>query len=80
MENNYKIGDLVCRTNLYTQYFLLNKKISKNTLNISIGTITAVEDDMLSIKLLNEHTVYVTAKGAWMKLDNRLADGLEIDE
>lgn len=79
METSYKIGDLVCRTDLYTQYYLNNKKVDKKFLNIAIGTIVHINGNILSIKLMNDSTVY-SSKGAWMKLDSRIAESLEINE
>lgn len=78
-EEAYKVGDLVCRTALYTEYFLKEKKIKKETFNRMVGTIIEKYSNVLTVKLLTDKLVY-GSNGTFMILDTKLAEKIQFDE
>ena len=78
-EETYKIGDLVCRTTIYTEYFLKEKKIKKETFNRIVGTVIEKNSNVLTVKLLTDRLVFGTS-GTFMMLNNKIAEKIQFDE
>jgi hypothetical protein len=78
-EETYKLGDLVCRTTIYTEYFLKDKKIKKEVFNRMVGTVVEKNSFVLTVKLLNDRIVF-GSNGTFMLLDKKMAERLEFDE
>lgn len=75
----YNVGNLVCRSILYTEYFLKQKKIKKETFNRIVGTVIEKNSNVLTVKLLTDRIVFGTS-GTFMLLDKKIAEKLEFDE
>lgn len=78
-EQVYNVGDLVCRTVLYTEYFLKEKKIKKETFNRMVGTVIEKNSLVLTVKLLTDRLVF-GSNGTFMLLDNTMAEKILFDE
>lgn len=78
-EETYKVGDLVCRTTIYTEYFLKDKKIKKEVFNRMVGTIIEKNSFVLTVKLLSDNIVFGSS-GTFMTLNKDMAERLEFDE
>ncbi|MBM3682614.1 MAG: hypothetical protein FJW84_04085 [Actinobacteria bacterium] len=78
-EEVYNVGDLVCRTVLYTDYYLKEKKIKKETFNRMVGTVVERNSKVLTVKLLTDRLVY-GSNGTFMILDTKLAEKIYFDE
>ncbi len=78
-EETYKVGDLVCRTTIYTEYYLKEKKIKKEVFNRMVGTIVEKNSFVLTIKLLSDRLVFGSS-GTFMVLNKDMAERLEFDE
>lgn len=78
-EEAYKVGDLVCRTSIYTEYFLKEKKIKREVFNRMVGTIVEKNSFVLTVKLLSDNIVFGSS-GTFMILDKKMAERLEFDE
>jgi|694.fasta_scaffold91793_5 hypothetical protein len=78
-EETYKVGDFVCRTTVYTEYFLKDKKIKKEVFNRMVGTVVEKNSFVLTVKLLNDRIVF-GSNGTFMLLNKKMAERLEFDE
>lgn len=78
-EETYKVGDLVCRTTIYTEYYLKEKKIKKEVFNRMVGTIVEKNSFVLTVKLLSDRLVFGSS-GTFMVLNKDMAERLEFDE
>lgn len=78
-EETYKVGDLVCRTTIYTEYLLKEKKIKRETFNRMVGTVIEKNSFVLTVKLLSDNIVFGSS-GTFMILDKKMAERLEFDD
>lgn len=78
-EETYKVGDLVCRTTIYTEYYLKEKKIKKEVFNTMVGTVVEKNSFVLTVKLLSDNIVFGSS-GTFMILNKDMAERLEFDE
>lgn len=78
-EYPYKVGDLVCRVTLYTHYILKEKKIQKETFSRFVGTIIGMNENVATIKLLNDAIVHTTY-GKYILLESSLAERIQFNE
>jgi exopolyphosphatase/pppGpp-phosphohydrolase len=78
-EETYKVGDLVCRTTIYTEYFLKEKKIKRETFNRMVGTVIEKNSFVLTVKLLSDNIVFGSS-GTFMILDKKMAERLGFDD
>lgn len=75
----FKIGDLVCRTDLFNKYFIKNKKISKQMFNNLVGVVVSVNEFIITVKLLNDNHVY-GSQGIYMRLESEMAESIQFDD
>ena len=75
----HKVGDLVCRTDLFNRYFIVNRKISRVAFNMMVGTVIATNGTTSTVRLLNDSIVYAS-RGSYMKFDSRMAESIQFDE
>ena len=75
----YKIGDLLCKTTIYTEYFLKDKKIKREVFNRMVGTVVEKNSFVLTIKLLNDNIIFAS-NGTYMLLDSKMAERIKFDE
>jgi len=78
-DEGYKVGDLVCRTDLFNKFLLVNKKISKKSFNMLVGTVIATNETVATIRLISDGIVHVS-RGTFMKLDSEMAESIQFDE
>ena len=78
-DQKFKIGDLVCRTDLFNKFYLPSKKISRTTFNNLTGIVVAVNEFVVTIKLMNDRYVY-GSQGIYMRLESEMAERIEFDD
>ena len=78
-EETYKVGDLVCRTTMYTEYYLKEKKIKRTVFNRMVGTVIEKNSFVLTVKLLSDAIVF-GSNGTFMILDKKMAERIEFDD